>query len=137
MSTGEAPTSFYAIGSPNAVGAASFVNLYQGLCITQVSSDANVIRLEQKYEEGIIVLDDQARTLRKGNGTPEVRIVSTSQAEVHGRCICGGTIQLEAVIDPVLTRKSNMSTLLAAAGKWARARVQRAAQRSGAISRRM
>lgn len=114
-----APTSNYAIGQPNAVGAAGFVAVYEDFCITQMSGDDNVVRVKTEYESIIATLDDQAR---KPNGqTPIIRTVPLQRVERgSGSCYCLGTIQVEAQIDPELARDGNFQTIHAAVGKWAR-----------------
>lgn len=114
-----APTSNYAIGQPNAVGAAGFVAVYEDFCITQMSGDDNVVRVKTEYESIIATLDDQAR---KPNGqTPIIRTVPLQRVEKgSGSCYCLGTIQVEAQIDPELARDGNFQTIHAAVGKWAR-----------------
>lgn len=114
-----APTSNYAIGQPNAVGAAGFVAVYEDFCITQMSGDDNVVRVKTDHESIIATLDDQAR---KPNGqTPTIRTVPLQRVERgSGSCYCLGTIQVEAQVDPDLARDGNFQTIHAAVGKWAR-----------------
>jgi hypothetical protein len=114
-----APTSNYAIGQPNAVGAAGFVAVYEDFCITQMSGDDNVVRVKTDHESIIATLDDQAR--RPGGQTPTIRTVPLQRVESgSGSCYCLGTVQVEARIDPELARDGNFQTIHAAAGKWAR-----------------
>lgn len=109
------PTSFYQAGLPNAVGADAVVGLYEDQCTTTVSGDGNVIHAETKYEKFTLVLDDQVK-VRNGK-PPTVQLVKLPQSTGvnSGRCVCLGTLQVEALPMPETGRGSNRQTLHVAA----------------------